>query len=76
MSSLFELNLDIDKEYVPMINDVIRMAVIQIVAQMLFYFNDPKKNPLWSLTFAQTLIYILIGVISYWLIMRKIIIIN
>jgi len=74
-SSLFQLNLNIDKEYIPLINDVIRMVVIQVIAQMLFSFTS-SNNKFWSGVFIQTLIYIVIGVMCYWLIMRKIIIIQ
>lgn len=75
-NSLFRFNLNIDKEYIPMINDIIRLSVIQLVAQLLFFMTNPSKNPLFSDIFIQTLFYLLIGIVVYWLIIRKIIIIN
>ena len=74
MSSLFLFDLDINKEYVPAINDMIRMGVIQIVAQLLFYFTNSSQNPFFSLIFLQTLSYILIGILVYWLVIRRIVI--
>jgi len=76
MSSLLQFNLNIDKEYIPLINDVIRMSVIQIVAQMLFYFANPKNNRMFGEIFLQTLFFLIIGIIVYWLIIRKIVIIK
>jgi len=72
MDSLFEIELDIDKEYLPMINDLVRMGVIQLVAQFLFSITTSEK--FFSQIFLQTLFYLLIGIGVYWLIMRKIII--
>ena len=74
MSSLYKINLDIDKEYIPMINDLVRMGIIQIVAQTLFYMISPDKISLLSGAFLKTLIFICIGIAVYWLLVRKIII--
>ena len=72
MESLFEIDLDIEKEYLPMVNDLIRMGVIQLVAQLLFTLTTTEK--FFSQIFIQTLFYLLIGIGVYWLIIRKIII--
>ena len=61
MSSLYKINLDIDKEYIPMINDLVRMGIIQIVAQTLFYMISPDKISLISEAFLKTLIFICIS---------------
>jgi len=74
MNSLYKINLDIDKEYIPMINDLVRMGIIQIVAQTLFYMISPDKISLLSGAFLKTLIFICIGIAVYWLLVRKIII--
>lgn len=74
MESLYKINLDVDKEYIPMINDIVRMAIIQLVAQTLFYMISPDKISLLSGAFIKTLIFICIGIVVYWLLVRKIII--
>ena len=76
MSSLLSFDLNIDKEYLPLINDVIRMSVIQIVAQLLFVMANPSQKSMFSETFIQTLFFLLIGIAVYWLIIRKVITIN
>ena len=65
---------DVDKEYIPMVNDLVRMSIIQIVAQTLFYIISPDKISLLSGAFIKTLIFICIGIVVYWLLVRKIII--
>lgn len=76
MSSLLSFDLNIDKEYLPLINDVIRMSVIQIVAQFLFVLSNPSQNSMFGETFIQTLFFLLIGIAVYWLIIRKVVVIN
>ena len=76
MSSLVQFNLNINKDYIPLINDLIRMAVIQIVAQTLFVTSSRGKETFFNEVFIQTLFYILLGVLVYWLIIRKIFIIR
>ena len=68
--------LDISKhlgstEYVPVLDDVARMVVIQIMVQFMFFLNDPDENPFFSETFFATLLYIGLGIAVYWLILRK-----
>jgi len=76
MSSLVQFNLNINKDYIPLINDLIRMAVIQVVAQILFVTSSQGQESFFNEMFLQTLFYILLGVLVYWLIIRKIFIIR
>lgn len=76
MSSLIQLDLNIDKEYIPVINDVLRMVVIQVVAQMLFVMASKDNEKFFSEIFLQTLFFIVMGVLAYWLIVRKIFVIQ
>lgn len=76
MSTLIQFDLNIDKEYIPVINDVLRMAVIQITAQILFVMVSKENEKFFSETFIQTLFFIIIGVLVYWLIIRKLFVIQ
>jgi hypothetical protein len=73
MSSIYKLRLNIDPEYIPIINDMMRMFVIQFVVNFMFYVSNPISNPLFNETFLETLLYILLGVMTYWLIVKKLI---
>ena len=74
MGSLYKIDLNIDKEYIPMVNDLTRMTIIQVVAQTLFYLISPGTISLLSASFIKTLIFICIGIAVYWLIVRKVVI--
>ena len=76
LQSLFNVELNIDKEYIPLINDIVRMFIIQIVAHALFVVNTTGTINFFDPNFLQMLLFILMGIASYWLIVRKIIIIN
>ena len=39
----------------------------------MFYVSNPKENALLNETFLETLLYILLGVMTYWLIIRKLV---
>ena len=73
MDSLFKIDLNIDKEYIPLINDLIRMGVIHIITQLLFNISN---NESFNLQFIQTIFFVLLGICVYWLIIRKIVIIE
>lgn len=73
MSSIYKLRLNVDPEYIPIINDMMRMFVIQFVVNFMFYISNPVANPLFNEMFLETLLYILLGVMSYWLIVKKLI---
>lgn len=69
---LFEWALDLDPTYFPMLNDVVRMGVIQLVVQFLFFAVNPAENPFFSTMFLQTIGFVVVGVLVYWLLVRNV----
>ena len=67
---IYEIPINIDKDNLIIINDIIRMSTIQIIAHILFSITDPSVNFLSTL-FIKTLIFIIIGVATYWLFVKK-----
>lgn len=61
------------KEYVDVIYDMTRLLVIQIVIQFLMYMTDNEKHQFFSMDFIVMCIYIVLGVLVYWLIFKKIV---
>ena len=55
-----------------MIYDIIRTIVIQCVVQLLFYMNNPGVE-LFTGIFFQTTLFLILGVIIFWLIAYKLI---
>ena len=82
--AIINLYLDFDKDYINLINDIYKIIVVLIVFQVLMHYSNVPKNILNSaLTgsllndeFMTLLIFIIIGVSSYYLIFDKVLSIN
>lgn len=60
-------------EYISLFNDIARFLIIQISIQTLLVTIDPGAYSLFSADFFILLMFIVIGVMAYWLVFRKII---
>ena len=69
--SLFTFS--VPAEYFNAVHDVMRMVSIQVVVQFLFAVVNAKENPFFSLLFLQTIMFVIIGVLFYWLIVQYLI---
>ena len=82
--AIINLYLDFDKDYINLINDIYKIIVVLIVFQVLMHYSNVPKNILNSaLTgallndeFMTLLIFIIIGISSYYLIFDKVLSIN
>lgn len=62
------------KEYLPMIDDIARMVMIQFSIQLLLVATNPEENQFFSADFILLLIYIVLGVCLYWLVFKKLVV--
>lgn len=62
------------KEYLPMIDDIARMVMIQFSIQLLLFATNPEENQFFSADFILLLIYIVLGVCLYWLVFKRLVI--
>ena len=82
--AIYNIYIDLDKDYINLIKDIYKIVVVLIIFQILVYYSKVQKNFLNSaLTgallndeFMTLLIFILLGVSSYYLIFDKILSIN
>lgn len=72
--SLFELNVNLPSEYLPFLNDLLRIIVIQLVAQIMFTLYNSTEYPFLSEIFILTILFLVVGVCVYWLIIKKIVV--
>lgn len=70
---LYELDISdtIGEEYIPMIEDVSRMITLQIIIQFMLHLRDSEQYPFFSEGFFELLFYIILGLVFYWMVMRK-----
>jgi len=82
--AIFNIYLDLDKDYINLIKDIYKILVVFIVFQVLMHYSNVSKNilnsaltgPLLNDEFMTLLIFVIIGVISYYLIFDKVLSIN
>tara|TARA_Y100000389_G_scaffold92270_1_gene88908 strand:+ start:1074 stop:1355 length:282 start_codon:yes stop_codon:yes gene_type:complete len=72
MKTMFEIELDTSQYNLVALNDTLRMLVIQVVVQILFVLRNPEVE-LLSNIFIENTLFILLGVIVYWLVFNHII---
>ena len=60
-------------EYRSIVEDITRMTVIQLMVNSLFHLSNPAKYSFFNADFIKTLLFIVVGVASYWLVIRKIV---
>ena len=70
-NSLF--NIISEEDYVNMFNDVIKMATILIVVNILMFMNNPTENKILSMVYLKLCLFILLGVVTYWLVIKNVI---
>ena len=64
-------NIDIDDEYKPLLNDLVKMFIILIIVNILMYVSDSGSNKLLGESYVKLMIFILLGISTYWLVIQK-----
>jgi hypothetical protein len=67
------IKLDISDYNILVLNDFMRLFIIQLVSQVLFKLNNNSVE-LFSKIFIETTLFILLGVLVYWLIFNYIVV--
>jgi len=79
--AIFDIYLDIDKDYIKIINDIYKISIILIIFQLIISLSSSNKNiinnslngSIMNDDFMTLLIYIIISVLGYYLVFEKII---
>ena len=74
MEALYVFKLP-NPEYVNLIEDIIRMVIIQITIQFLYYINNTEAR-FFTVDFVLLVLYIILGVCVYWLVFKKLILLK
>jgi hypothetical protein len=72
----YQLSNHIDKEYIPYIEDVIRMLLLQSTIQFMYFIKDPMNNQMFTFDFIELILYVIIGVSVYWLVFKKMVLLK
>jgi hypothetical protein len=75
-SGFFEmalLTVSIPADYFHVSHDCLRMVCIQLIVQFLFMVANPVENPFFSVAFLQTISFVVVGVMFYWLVAQYVV---
>ena len=72
---LFLLNdiNNLDEEYKNLLNDIIKFGTVLVVLNLFMFLSNPGRNAFLGGNYIKFLIYILLGFITYWLVISKLI---
>lgn len=73
MDALYLIQLP-NSEYVGLVEDILRMVVIQTTIQFLYFINSNGGIPFFSADFFLLITYVVLGVCVYWLVFKKLIV--
>jgi uncharacterized membrane protein SirB2 len=68
-----DVSKNIGNEYVPLVDDTLRMVTLQVVIQFMLSLRDSNEFSMFSESFFELLFYIVLGLMFYWLVMRKLV---
>jgi len=69
---MFTIQLDTSTYNLVLLNDLTRMFIIQVVVQVLFFLRHDNLE-IFSPVFIETTLFILLGILVYWLVFNNII---
>jgi hypothetical protein len=74
-NSIYNVNISIPYgvEYVPYMNDMLRMITIQIILQLMLSLRQGSIGVLFSWTLIEVVLYVILGCSMYWLVVRNLI---
>jgi hypothetical protein len=70
---MFTMNLDMNDYNLLALNDIMRMFIIQLVVQVLFFLRNDKVE-LFSTVFLENTLFILLGVLIYWIVFNNVVV--
>ena len=69
------MNLDMNDYNLLALNDIMRMFIIQLVVQVLFFLRNDKVE-LFSTVFLENTLFILLGVLIYWMVFNNMLVVT
>jgi hypothetical protein len=69
----FKLSDKFAPDYLLFFDDVVRMVILQITIQFMYYMKDPYTNSFFTLELLELVLYVVMGVSVFWLLFKKMI---
>lgn len=69
-----KLEYKVDDEYKSLYNDLVKFTTILVVLNFIMYISNPEQNVFLGGNYMKMIICILLGLVTYWLVISKIIV--
>lgn len=69
-----KLEYKVDDEYKNLYNDLVKFSTILVVLNFIMYISNPEQNVFLGGNYMKMIICILLGLVTYWLVISKIIV--
>jgi len=70
----FKLEYKVDEEYKTLYNELVKFVTILVVLNLLMFVSNPSENVFMGTTFVKFMVCIILGLVTYWLVISKIIV--
>jgi hypothetical protein len=71
---IIKVSDNLGNEFIPYINELIKMVTIQFLIQFMLFLKTPKLSIIFNFEFLEILTYIVLGLSLYWFAVKKLII--
>jgi len=72
MNSLFNID-NLDPEYKDLYNDIVKFTTILVVVNLFMFLSNPTQNAFLGGNYIKFMTFIIMGIVTYWLVISKII---
>jgi hypothetical protein len=62
------LHLKVQEEYRPLVHDILKFAIILIVLNFIMFLYRPNENTFMGGAYIKFMVGLLLGIVTYWLI--------
>ena len=66
-------NIKNSSDYNNLYNDLIKYVTILLVVNLLMFVSNPSKNKFMGSNYIKFMTYVLLGIVTYWLVISKVI---
>ena len=70
-----KLNDNYTEDYKLMINDLIKIITVFLVSNILMFLGDTTNNKLFGASYMKLMVVVVLGFVTYWLVVKNLVIV-
>jgi hypothetical protein len=69
----FDVTSKVGEEYLPMIEDIVKMVMLQFFIQLMLFVRNPYEHSVFDSQFLEIIIYLVLALCVYWLLFKRLV---